>query len=461
MPHVLPAPLPLTPTPIPIPVVGGSEPAAAAAASHAAAAAAAAAESATTESTAAAESATAAAKSAAAKSASASTRPACSPAVEPSTQPCNGAYARHLFGDAGEHSLYLHEHVESELFSRSTAPITLFQCKSCPLNCANCKSRRPQQPCPFRSCAKDGVESHVHRGTFRPEGEVVCSGEGYQGSDQCRRCQWLESSTGRDGLWRLLRLGGTARKSPLHQQAGLEEKKRAAGTLRLAPGPQKRNGLMTINDYRSLLAEDTAQRDEMERQRDEQVLDANRKARFAGRHQATAEAVSTHVAAERDCARADTEKARKEAAAAMVAAATAGVGEVAAQSAAEVAMFETEVARTSEAAARAAAKLATEQQERSEAAVRAAAKLAMEQQEAATAASALLSSKLQEAAAAEVAAREQRERSRAQHEASELQHAHAKKAAARQLAAVVERLSSSELRACGLQAELTSTLSKV
>lgn len=241
--------------------------------------------------------------------------------------------------------------------------------------------------------------------------------------------------------------------------------KRVAGTLRLAPAAQKRNDLMTINDYKTRLGQETARRGETERQQGEQVSAAMRRARFAERHQATAEGVSAHVAAERDRAAAATEKAQKDAAAATVAAATAGMREVAALSATEVEMFETEVARKSEAVAHAAAELATEQQE------------------AAIAASALLSSRLQETAKgraeaqamadasahaltmakaeAEVAARAERERSRAEHEASELQHSSVQKAAARQLAAVVERLSSSELRACSLQAELTSTLCKV
>ena len=356
---------------------------------------------------------------------------------------CSGVYARHLFGDAGGNSLYLHENAMSPAYSVSNASVTLIRCKSCPLNCTNCKQPKPLKPCPFRGCALDGVKSHTHRGTFRPEGAILCSGEGFQGTDQCRRCQWLEGSTGRVELWKLLKLDGTPLKSPLHQTATILENKRAAGTLRMAPAPQKRDDLMTINDYRSRLAKETAQRAEMDRQRDHQVSEARKNARFATRHQATAEQVCAHMTAERDRAHANTRKAQKNAAAATVAAAITGA-------AATVAVFETEAARKSEAAAKAAA----------EAAAKAAA-LATEQQEAATAVSTLLSSQLEVVTAAEAAARAQRDCSRAEREASELQLAHAQKAAARELAATAQRLSNSELHACRLQAELTSTLSKV
>jgi hypothetical protein len=356
---------------------------------------------------------------------------------------CSGVYARHLFGDAGDNSLYLHENAMSPAYSVSNASVTLIRCKSCPLNCTNCKQPKPLNPCPFRWCALDGVKSHTHRGTFRPEGAILCSGEGYQGTDQCRRCQWLEASTGRVELWKLLKLDGTPLKSPLHQTAAILENKRAAGTLRMAPAPQKRDDLMTINDYRTRLAKETAQRAEMDRQRDNQVSEARKNARFATRHQATAEQVCAHMTAERDRAHANTRKAQKNAAAATVAAAITGA-------AATVAVFETEAARKSEAAAKAAA----------EAAAKAAA-LATEQQEAATAVSTLLSSQLEVVTAAEAAARAQRDCSRAEREASELQLAHAQMAAARELAATAQRLSNSELHACRLQAELTSTLSKV
>lgn len=326
----------------------------------------------------------------------------------PSPPPCKGVYARRLFDDAGDNSLFLNEHVTSDAFWKSTEPVSLFSCKSCPLNCTNCKSTKPTKPCPQRGCPKDGVEQHEHRGFFKPFGRISCAGEGYKGSDQCRRCQWLEASTGKDSLWQLLELEGTATKGPLHRQAIEAEKKRLSGEIRKVSS-RKRDDLKTASDWRTLYEQEKGQRENAEHRRDVEVATACKSARKAARHQSTAEQVAALATAERDQARANTERALH----------AAGVAEV-----------ELVMAQTGKAAAHAAADASAQA--------------------------------LKDAQAAALAnAQELRERHRAELEASERHHAGEQREAAEKLAAAVGRLNRSELHAVNLQTKLTSTLSEV
>ena len=368
-------------------------------------------------------------------------------AVGPPQRPCNGVYARRLWDDC-DNSLFLNEHIESEAFSKSTARLMLLQCKSCPLNCTNCSSKRPKQPCPNRSCTKDGVEWHSdHRGTFRPEGVITCYGFGHKGADQCRSCQWLEASTAKESLWQLLKLDGAPRKSPLHQTASKEEVKRVNGKLvqqGALPAPQKRNDLKTREDYKALLEHEKAEKKAMERDRDEQVANAIKRARFAERHQSTAEQVAAITTAECDRARGDAEQAKGRAAAATIEAATSRMGEAKATAAAENAT------QQSEAQAAMNELLVTRLEK--EAAARS------EAQRSADANALALSLA---SAEAELATQQQRNKYRFEREALENAHEAERKKAAQMLASTVERLNLTELQNTTLQEKLTSTLSQV
>lgn len=372
-----------------------------------------------------------------------------------SGRPCNGVYARHLFGDAGDFSLMLHEHAAAEGFALSNMPVMLVKCKSCSLNCTNCKvglngrnatGCKPTVPCPERTCQKDGVEQHEHRGFFKPIGPITCSQEGYNGTDQCRACQWLEASTGKKSLWGLKKLEGEPRKSPLQRQADKAEVARTKGELFTVP-LQKRDDLKTRLDWQTLHAQEKAQRCAAERAREEEVAAATKRARTAERFQAGAEGLSalyqTHLASSLESAQA----AEAQAAAATVEAATATV--------------EAAAARVGEARAQAAAQKATERQQ------------------AVAATNALLSAQLGVAAAdrdealrsansyalakaeAEAAAEAQRQRDRKDREACEAKCERERKVAGQQVASIAERLKTSELRTDSLEKKLKSTLSEL
>jgi len=76
--------------------------------------------------------------------------------------------------------------------------------------------------------------------------------------DQCRECEWLETSADKRDLRKKHRLDGSARKSPLHQQAVAAEAKRLAGTLGAPPESRKRHGLYTRTDAMSALESKTS-----------------------------------------------------------------------------------------------------------------------------------------------------------------------------------------------------------
>jgi len=168
--------------------------------------------------------------------------PSGAPAAHP--QPCKHVFARNLID-----MLRLGEHVASEKFSYSNEPIALYHCKSCPIGCG-CK---PTQQCPNRTCQLDCRELHTHRGLFKPILPFRCSLVAQMYKEQCRECEWLETSAGRRDLWRTHRLQGDGLKSPLHQQAVAAEAKRVAGTLGAPPERQKQLGLFTTADALSAL----------------------------------------------------------------------------------------------------------------------------------------------------------------------------------------------------------------
>jgi len=148
----------------------------------------------------------------------------------------------------------LGEHAESEMFSYSNEPIELFQCKSCPIGCG-CK---PTQQCPNRTCSLDCSELHRHRGFFKPILPFCCSVVAQKYREQCRECEWLETSADKRDLWRKHRLDGSARKSSLHQQAVAAEAKWLDGSLGAPPEPRKRHGLYTRTGAMSALKSKTS-----------------------------------------------------------------------------------------------------------------------------------------------------------------------------------------------------------
>ena len=372
-----------------------------------------------------------------------------------SGRPCNGVYARHLFGDAGKFSLMLHEHAAAEGFALSNMPVMLVKCKSCSLNCTNCKvdqngrnatGCKPSVPCPERTCQKDGLEQHEHRGFFKPIGQIICSEEGFNGTDQCRCCQWLEASTGKKSLWDLKKLDGQPLKSPLQRQADKAEVARTNGELFTVPS-KKRDDLKTTRDWQTLYAQEKVQRCAAEHAKDKEVAVSAKRARTAERFQAGAEGLSALYRADRDSTMKSAEAAEAKAAAATVEAATATV--------------EAAAARLGEAQAQMAAQKAAERHQ------------------AVAATNALLSAQLGEAAAAlssansnsvalriakaeaEAAAEAQRQLDRKDREAREAQRERERKEAAQQVAKVVERLTISELRTASLEKKLNSTLSEL
>jgi hypothetical protein len=152
-------------------------------------------------------------------------------------------------------------------------------------------------------CPKDSVEEHEHRGFFKPLPPISCSGIAAGHCDQCPRCQWLEASCDKRGLWSRLKLDGVPRVSPLQQQAIAAEKARQKGTLHAAPAPQKRKDLWTRDDALALLDIEKQARQCAENVAAEKEATAVKRARFAERHQSTAEVVVQVTIDERDQAR--------------------------------------------------------------------------------------------------------------------------------------------------------------
>ena len=226
------------------------------------------------------------------------------------TRSCQGVYARHLID-----MLKLHDKPPSDAFAYSTGIVRVKHCKSCPLGCG-CK---PNRPCPHRTCPKDGVEVHEHRGVFKPLPPIACFGVAKGYHDQCSSCRWLETSADKRSLWVQLKLDGSPAVSPLQQQARKAESARQAGTLDAAPAPQKRQDLLTPSDLRALLQREKQERREEQEVAAAQVADANKRARFAQRHQSTAEGVVRLTIEERNQARGEAELANASAAAATVA----------------------------------------------------------------------------------------------------------------------------------------------
>ena len=176
------------------------------------------------------------------------------------------------------------------------------------------------------SCEFDGVCEHSHRGYFQPLWPLPCSGVAFGSSpDQCRQCQWLQSDTNRNDLWKHAKLGNTGLKSPLLQRVRRARKAplRPAGTL---PSAHSKHSLYTPDDWKATvgaseeaLARETEARASDQRTASQQVAAAERKAREAARHQFTAESVSALATAERDSARSAASRAVVAAAEAQVA----------------------------------------------------------------------------------------------------------------------------------------------
>ena len=217
--------------------------------------------------------------------------PSAPPIAPQPTQVCKGVFARCLIDN-----LRLHEKPPSDEFAYSSELVTVLHCKSCRLGCG-CK---PHRPCPLRRCPKDGVEIHQHRGFFKPLPPIPCLGVASGLNEQCSRCQWLESSADKRGLWAKLKLSGSARVSPLQQQAKAAEVAWQNGTLGSAPAPQKRKDLLTRTDALALLACEKEARQQAEKQSALRVAELAKRARFAERHQSTAEGVVQLASAERD-----------------------------------------------------------------------------------------------------------------------------------------------------------------
>ena len=258
--------------------------------------------------------ATATAATATATTAAPTAAPAAPAAPQPigaqPTRSCQGVFARHLIDQ-----LKLHEKPPSDAFAFSTEIVRVKHCKSCPLDC-RCK---PHQQCLRRTCDKDGKEVHEHRGLFRPLPPIACTGVAKGYNDQCSSCDWLEKSTDKRGLWLRLKLQGPAAVSPLQQQAKKAERARQDGTLDAPPAPQKRQDLLTPSDLRTLLQREKQERREEQVSAAAEVGDANKRARFAQRHQSTAEGVVRLTIEERNQARGEAELANASAAAATVA----------------------------------------------------------------------------------------------------------------------------------------------
>jgi hypothetical protein len=246
-------------------------------------------------------------------------------ATSSQVEACKGVYARYLID-----TLQLHEHAPSEKFYFCNEPVTLWQCKSCPLDC-NCKSN---QPCSKRVCDLDCKEWHEHRGTFRPLHPARCTHIALRGSTQCRYCQWLQDSTDKRGVWRHLKLPGKAKVSPLQQQATATKRKLSAPPSAV-PSEKKPKHLRTRSDNEALLKQEKAARLDAERKAAAQVAEARREVNSARRHQSTAEGIVQLVTQERDAAAAATAGDRRTAAELMVSLAAAQADVAAAHSAAQ------------------------------------------------------------------------------------------------------------------------------